>query len=316
MADYTLAELQQFSAGYPQKFGTKFMDAKIPTFKEGLELLVQYPDAVMIMDIKEENLGSKIAQVLSEVIASHANFSVYDRIVASCWTETQVQDISQYLNITVKQKLGSAPAEKDITSHYFSDLLEQGVHALSLSYGSLTEKFVQAAHLRMMVVVSWTVDMQKDVDLVLDLDVDGIITNFPKKVKQWISDRQRECANEADGSNGDDDDDDDHFDTKDVVLLSLGLSIGGFLLGCLSVGGFLIWKKKSAEYTQLWEISHEGHIIMSTPTCSAFYLIFFYLAEIQNSNNRFFYKILSSTTTTSTHLPFSTAMMLWITQFV
>jgi len=35
---------------------------------------------------------------------------IFDRVVASCWTPTQVADISRYLNITVKQKLGYPPS--------------------------------------------------------------------------------------------------------------------------------------------------------------------------------------------------------------
>jgi len=44
-----------------------------------------------------------------QVSAERNTTDLYDRVVASCWTDTQVADIGQYLNITVKQKLGNAP---------------------------------------------------------------------------------------------------------------------------------------------------------------------------------------------------------------
>jgi hypothetical protein len=46
---------------------------------------------------------------LWQVSAERNTTDLYDRVVASCWTDTQVADIGQYLNITVKQKLGNAP---------------------------------------------------------------------------------------------------------------------------------------------------------------------------------------------------------------
>jgi hypothetical protein len=44
-----------------------------------------------------------------QVSAKRNTTELYDRVIASCWTDTQVADIGRFLNITVKQKLGNAP---------------------------------------------------------------------------------------------------------------------------------------------------------------------------------------------------------------
>lgn len=68
MVDYTLAELQQFSAGYPEVFGDKYLDLKIPTFKQALNLLLNTSSStIIVMDLKVEDLGSPIANTIREV---------------------------------------------------------------------------------------------------------------------------------------------------------------------------------------------------------------------------------------------------------
>jgi len=139
LANYTVAELEQFSAGYPKRFGDRFEDLRIPTFKQALELLIEFPAALLVMDLKVEGLGQAIASTINEVLSlpsltaslrtslmppallglcsrwkveTERNITdLQGRVIASCWTETQVADIGQFLNITVKQKLGSAPLD-------------------------------------------------------------------------------------------------------------------------------------------------------------------------------------------------------------
>jgi glycerophosphoryl diester phosphodiesterase len=249
VANYTLEELSQFTAGYPNKFGDKYLDLKIPTFKDALLLLAQYPDAVMIMDLKQEGLGASIAQALYEVeqllnISAQGELneddsnaltsSLADRIVASCWTETQVADISSHLNISVRQMLGSVPGGK-LSNGYFADLLHRHVHSFSLYKQSLTRSFVRAAHLRMMPVFAWTVNEQLDVMELLAQGVDGLISDNPQQVKEWIYKKE---------------DDDDQWDTGSVVLLSFGCVTGGFLFGFLSLGSYLVWKHMRSRSTQ------------------------------------------------------------------
>lgn len=68
LSNYTLAQAKRLSAGYPSRFGSAYADVTIPTLKEGLQLLLNSTNTtVMIMDLKEEGLAQKIAQVLQEV---------------------------------------------------------------------------------------------------------------------------------------------------------------------------------------------------------------------------------------------------------
>lgn len=211
LANYTVAELEQFSAGYPKRFGDRFEDLRIPTFKQALELLIEFPAALLVMDLKVEGLGQAIASTINEVETERNITDLQGRVIASCWTETQVADIGQFLNITVKQKLGSAPL--DVTNNYFSDVLGLGIHSFSLDYTTLSPEWIGAAHRRMMPVVAWTVDGQSQVVQLIDMGVDGIITNRPHNVSSYIS------AYFAGSSSS------DKFSLSDMIWLSLS-SVG------------------------------------------------------------------------------------------
>lgn len=77
VADYPLAELQKFSAGYPKLFGDKYLDQKIPTFKQALQLLLDTSSSfIIIMDLKVEKLGEAISRTIEEV-RSHAAFRLF-----------------------------------------------------------------------------------------------------------------------------------------------------------------------------------------------------------------------------------------------
>jgi glycerophosphoryl diester phosphodiesterase len=67
VVDFTVAELKQFSAGYPKVFGDKYPDYRIPTFREALELLLNSSNTIMVLDLKVEHLGQHIASDIAYV---------------------------------------------------------------------------------------------------------------------------------------------------------------------------------------------------------------------------------------------------------
>jgi glycerophosphoryl diester phosphodiesterase len=66
---YTAAELQQFSAFEPERFEEKFLGTAIPTLTALVDLLLQYPDAYLFLEIK--NLP----------VLEFGNEKVYDAVI-------------------------------------------------------------------------------------------------------------------------------------------------------------------------------------------------------------------------------------------
>ena len=54
--DFEAAQLQQVSIGYPSKFSDRFVDQKIPLLSELVQLLVQWPDAKLFVELKRRSL--------------------------------------------------------------------------------------------------------------------------------------------------------------------------------------------------------------------------------------------------------------------
>lgn len=243
VVDFTVAELKQFSAGYPKVFGDKYPDYRIPTFREALELLLNSSNTIMVLDLKVEHLGQHIASDIAYVSAERNTTYLYDRVVASCWTDTQVADIGQYLNITVKQKLGNAPKKGEDTNKFFSDLLGRGVHAFSLAANTLSAQFISAAHLRMMPVVAWTPNNRSEVVPLIEMGVDGFITNEPGNVLGYVADF---IAGKLPAS-----DSDDKFSVSDLVWVALGSAGAGVVLGGVAVGAWAYYRSRTHHYTTI-----------------------------------------------------------------
>jgi glycerophosphoryl diester phosphodiesterase len=66
---YSAAQLQQFSAFEPERFGDQFLGTAIPTLASLIDLLLQYPDAYLFLEIK--NLP----------VLEFGNETVYDAVI-------------------------------------------------------------------------------------------------------------------------------------------------------------------------------------------------------------------------------------------
>lgn len=63
-----------------------------------------------------------------------------------------------------------------------------GVTALSPRFDSVTPELVAAAHGAGLTVIPWTVDTEADMQQMIDLGVDGIISNYPTRLRQVLQD--------------------------------------------------------------------------------------------------------------------------------
>lgn len=183
VASFTLAQLQGCNAAYVAKYGSKYGFVPIPTFEQALALVVSR-NAFFVMDLKA---GLQLGSVVQPLLDRYAAWS---NVVASCWTFDQVADAAQYLNASARQFLNDSASDL-ITANAsaWSAYTGMGVRGFSLGFRSLTPAFVAAAHARLMPVFAWTVDDSDDVNAVIDVGVDGIITNDVANAVSVISAR-------------------------------------------------------------------------------------------------------------------------------
>ena len=64
--------------------------------------------------------------------------------------------------------------------------LKRNAQAISLQHNCITPDIVRRAKQRQLTVWTWTPDTERQWGLMVEAGVDGIITNFPHRLRQWL----------------------------------------------------------------------------------------------------------------------------------
>jgi glycerophosphoryl diester phosphodiesterase len=184
--EFTLDELQELDAGYEwtaddgQSFPFRGRGIRIPTLSD---VFAEFPAVRMNIEIKQSE--PSIVVPLCRLIRDYGK--AQQALIASFDAETieefrQVcpevatgagEDEIRVLYVLSLARLGrvySPPAEAQQVPEYQGD-----IHVV-------TRAFVDAAHGRNVEVHVWTVNEVQDMQRMLDLGVDGIITDYPDRL--------------------------------------------------------------------------------------------------------------------------------------
>jgi len=215
VADMTLAELEALDAG--SWFGPQFAGAKIPTLEEGLRLIQNLTDKAVVLDLKVEGLGKAVAEVAYSL-------GVADRVIASCWTDTQVENMREYLNSTAAQKL-TRDVPLNFTGNYFAEKIRSGIQGFSIFYQSLSLDFVRESHLHLLPIFAWTMEGPDTISDALHLGVDGLIANDPGLCVEAILNTPTNTTVEVVKYEG--------MQATYVALISICTAIAGLVVGMI-----------------------------------------------------------------------------------
>ncbi|WP_035796320.1 glycerophosphodiester phosphodiesterase [Clostridium akagii] len=174
--DYTYSELVKLDAG--SHFSNKFSCETIPTLDElmnfaknsnlilNLELknsIINYPnlEEIVLNKINEYSLGNKI------IISSFNHYSM-----------KHFKNIAPHINVGLLYDINLYHPEK------YAKFV--GADALHPNFHSLNSKIVKDSHNENIKINTYTVNTLKDMESMLKLKVDGIITNYPGILKKII----------------------------------------------------------------------------------------------------------------------------------
>lgn len=172
---YTYEELQEFSAG--KWFGKDdvFDDAKIILLSEVIENFGN--DILFNIEIKNHGNVSKTAEKTAEIIEEYG-------IERSCYVTSFSYDaLKKIKKINPKIKTGLIANVASSTS--FSQL--KYIDAVSLNYIFINQSIVNMAHQNGKRVFVWTVDNRTDIQRMMAMGVDNIITNRPDRVSEIVT---------------------------------------------------------------------------------------------------------------------------------
>jgi glycerophosphoryl diester phosphodiesterase len=184
LADLTLAEVQGLrSAG----------GAQVPLLSEVLEEL---PDLFTTIELKSDDVAGPLAQVL-------ARMGAVGRVCLGSFNPARTQDARRALG---GQVLWS-PAHAQVARLWLRGfglplpLDDFAVVQVPVAWNGIalvTPRFVRAAHTRGIAVQVWTVDDAAQMAQLLDMGVDGLMTDHPTRLRDVLRAR-----GEWHGANGD-----------------------------------------------------------------------------------------------------------------
>lgn len=179
--DYTLAELKEFDAG--SWFDQVFTGERIPTLKEVIEALD--PQTLINIELKTESpatdgLESAAVQVIQE-------YDLYDRVIVSSFNPIALLRV-KWADKRIPVGLLYAPdLPRYLSEGWFISILRP--EALHPELKMVDEEYMQWARKKGYRVNVWTVNEAADLKRMLDLEVDGIITDRPDLLLQLMEER-------------------------------------------------------------------------------------------------------------------------------
>lgn len=182
----TLAQLKALDAGYHWSNG---QDGRFPFRGQGItvptlqEVFKAFPNMRFNIDIKQEqpSLVRPFCRMIREsgmtgkVMVASFKPEVLDEFRRECTevaTSASAADVRAFLSLTAAQP-GAAHVP-------VAQALQVPEYAGGLRV--LTREFVEAAHQRHLQVHAWTINDEAAMRRLLDLGVDGIITDFPDRL--------------------------------------------------------------------------------------------------------------------------------------
>jgi glycerophosphoryl diester phosphodiesterase len=188
---HTLAQLKQLNAGYwwtadnGQTYPFRGQGITIPTLEE---LFTAFPNMWINIDIKQADpsIVTPLVQMLRE-------FGMMDKVVVGSFYP---QTLAQFRRECPKAVTAASENEVrllvGLSRVYLERLWSTPARTLQVpdysdgGWHVVTERFVQAAHRRGTAVHVWTVDEIADMQRLIDIGVDGLMTDYPDRLLKLL----------------------------------------------------------------------------------------------------------------------------------
>ena len=167
----TLAELKELDI--IDKTG-KYPGQKIPTLAETYELMKKYPEVHINVELKSsgEIFLKKVLEITEQYKMTHRVLYSTFNVANLEWLHANRPDI---------------PTALLNQSEDFSLAVKNGCVAVHPHQYNVTPEYVKAAHEANLEINVWTVDAVHELNKMIELGVDGIISDCPNVALDWIA---------------------------------------------------------------------------------------------------------------------------------
>ena len=154
---------------------------KIPTLGQVLELIAG--SVLLNIELKGKNTAILTAAILKKYL-QNSQSDIKNYIVSSDnWNE-----LTLFKNQNTGIPIGVLSHTSLLLQKELNDIIEKGKElnavAIHPKFSLLSKRAIDRMHSSGFLVYSWTINKPKDIKRAIQLGVDGIITDFPDRIKQ------------------------------------------------------------------------------------------------------------------------------------
>ncbi|MDO6451862.1 glycerophosphodiester phosphodiesterase family protein [Oceanobacillus profundus] len=177
VGDYTLEEIQQLDAG--SWFGEEFAGERVPTFEE---IIDEYRGKIgILIELKSPELYPGMEEKVAEaLIERNMHKPSNGKIIIQSFNHESVQ-LSKQLLPNIPHGVLAGLTWADVTDEQLAQFATYA-DFFNPNMNIVTEDLVDRVHLAGMEIYAYTVRTQEQADNLFELEVDGIITDFPEYV--------------------------------------------------------------------------------------------------------------------------------------
>ena len=185
---FALDELQELDAGFRHRtaegFSFRGQGACVPSLEW---LLTTFPDTSVVLDMKTDGLAEPLAALIDDL-------NVYERLIVGSFSDERLSEFREMTDGRVPVSSGSALSRLWVLASRVGRGVAGDASALQLpthmrGVRVVDEKLVEAAHQAGLQVHVWTVNERSEMVRLLDMGVDGLVTDRPDILKQLLEER-------------------------------------------------------------------------------------------------------------------------------
>lgn len=178
--EFTLAEIRKVDAGL--WYDRSYMGQRVPTLEEILDFGRKH-DVVFYLEVKYEAAWGMHHALVAALRESQ---SAGRTIIISFDPKT----IAAIRSLDASLMIGALVEDPEIDA--VKAALEAGARQLCLKSTLVTKDLVARAHDAGLQVVAWTVNQAEEMHTMVEVGVDGIMTDFPDRLRALLEDLQEQ----------------------------------------------------------------------------------------------------------------------------
>lgn len=188
VGDFTFAKLASLDAGYrhvgPGGYAFRGTGVRVPSLEEAL---LAFPEVSLVVDLKTDNLVEPLHRLIERL-------ALHDRLIVGSFSDRRLDEFRAVSEGRVATSTGAAASRSWLAASRIGRGARGEARALQLPVRSrgvrvVDRRLVGVAHDRGLQVHVWTVNSPLEMTELLDLGVDGIITDRPDLLKEVLVER-------------------------------------------------------------------------------------------------------------------------------